>query len=135
LSELARQIIASVLQSLPPRKRVLVDVLPSPVRVTPQQANNLALVINELATNTLKYGLAEQKAVRITININYEGGSVLFEFKNNGPGYPPEVLKLKHHNVGLYLIQNIVTKGLRGKLSLRNDSGAIATIRFPGSLA
>ena len=43
LSELARQIIASALQILPPDQWVSIEVSPSAVRVTPQQANNLAL--------------------------------------------------------------------------------------------
>ena len=52
LSELAGQIISLALQALPQDKRVSVDVAASPVQVTPKQANNLALVFNELTTNS-----------------------------------------------------------------------------------
>jgi two-component sensor histidine kinase len=101
------------------------------VRVTPQQANNLALVINELTTNTVKYALSEKQTVSIAIRIAREGSLILFEFRNSGPDYPPQVLSLERHNVGIYLMQTIVRKGLRGDLTLRNDGGAVALIRFP----
>ena len=131
LSELARQIIASALQILPPDQWVSIEVSPSSVRVTPQQANHLALVINELTINTVKYAVLEGQTTHITVRIDGEGGMVLFEFRNSGPDYPPEVLSLERHNVGIYLIQNIVHKGLRGELALRNDSGAVTILRFP----
>jgi PAS domain S-box-containing protein len=131
LSELAHQIIASVLQILPADKHIAIQVTPSPVRVTPQQANNLALVINELTTNTVKYALSEKQTVSIAIRIAREGSLILFEFRNSGPDYPPQVLSLERHNVGIYLMQTIVRKGLRGDLTLRNDGGAVALIRFP----
>jgi len=131
LSELARQIIASALQILPPDQWVSIEVSPSSVRVTPQQANNLALVINELTTNTVKYAVLEGRTTHITVRIDGEDGMVLFEFRNSGPDFPPEVLSLERHNVGIYLIQNIVHKGLRGELALRNDAGAVTILRFP----
>jgi two-component sensor histidine kinase len=130
LTELTRQVIASALQGLLFDKQILVEVSASPARVTPQQASNLALIINELTTNTVKHALSTHKA-SITININHIDGLTLFEFRDSGPGYPLEVLNLERHNVGLYLIQNIVHKGLRGELSLRNDVGAVTLIRFP----
>ena len=92
LNELTTHIIRSSLQTLPRDKRVSVDVTPSPIRVTPDQAHNMALVINELATNTVKYGLPEHGTAHITVRIGRDGDKVLFEFRNDGPGYPEEIL-------------------------------------------
>ncbi len=130
LSKLATQVIDSSLRMLPRSKRVSVEVSPSPLRVTPDQAHNLALVVNELATNTAKHTLWERNLAHITVCIALEDDTVLFEFRDDGPGYPEEVLQLKRHDVGLDLIQNIVRKGLRGELSLHNDHGAVAVIQF-----
>jgi PAS domain S-box-containing protein len=137
LSELAVQIIRSSLRMLPPDKHVSIDVEPSPVRVTSDQAHNLALVINELATNAFKHSLEARGAVHISVRIAVDDGdgdgpphSVLFEFRDDGPGYPAHVLRLERCGVGFDLIQNIVRQGLHGELSLRNDSGAVAVIRF-----
>ncbi|MEA3342170.1 MAG: GAF domain-containing protein, partial [Chloroflexota bacterium] len=130
LSELMVQVIHSSLHVLPRNKRVSVDVTPSPARVTSDQAHNLALVINELTTNSIKYGLQEQSAARIGVRIELDGNTVMFEFRDDGPGYPEEVLRLERSNVGFDLIQNIVRKSLHGELSLYNDGGAVAVIRF-----
>jgi two-component sensor histidine kinase len=98
--------------------------------VTSDQAHNLALVVNELATNTVKYALQERDTGHITVRIALEDDTVLFEFRDDGPGYPEEVLQLERPTVGLDLIQKIVYRGLRGELSLHNDHGAVAVIQF-----
>ncbi len=130
LSEVTAQVIRSSLQVLPRDRVVSVEVTPSPVRVTPDQAHDLALVINELATNTVKHTLQERDTGHITVRIVLEDDTVLFEFRDDGPGYPEEVLQLERQDVGLDLVQNVVRKGLRGELSLHNDHGAVAVIQF-----
>jgi len=130
LSELTAQVIRSSLQTLPPDKRVSVDVHPSSVRVMPDQAHNLALVINELTTNTIRHALPGRDTAHITVRFTLKDGTVLFEFQDDGPGYPEEALRLESCNVGLDLVQNVVRTNLRGELSLRNDRGAVAVIRF-----
>jgi two-component sensor histidine kinase len=130
LSEVTAQVIRSSLQVLPRDRVVSVEVTPSPVRVTPDQAHDLALVINELATNTVKHALQERDTGHITVRIVLEDDTVLFEFRDDGPGYPEEVLQLERQDVGLDLVQNVVRKGLRGELSLHNDHGAVAVIQF-----
>jgi two-component sensor histidine kinase len=130
LSNLAAEIIHAALQTLPHDKHVSVDVSASPVQVTSDQAHNLALVINELATNTIKYALGGRDTARITFQSRLDGKMVRCKFQDNGPGYPEEVLRLERHNVGFELIQNIVRDSLHGELSLHNDHGAVAIIQF-----
>jgi PAS domain S-box-containing protein len=130
LSEVTAQVLRYSLQRLPRDKSISVDVSPSPVRVTPDQAHDLALVINELATNTVKHALQERDAVQITVRIGLEDDTVRFEFRDDGPGYSEEVLQLERHNVGFYLMQRVVRATLRGELALHNDRGAVTTLRF-----
>jgi len=130
LSELTSQVIRSALHMLPHDKHVSVDVTPSSIRVTPNQAHNLTLVINELATNTVKHGLRGHDTAHIAVRIALDDDTVLFEFRDDGPGYSEEVLQLTRYSVGFDLVQNIVRKSLHGELLLRNDHGAVAVIRF-----
>jgi PAS domain S-box-containing protein len=132
LSDVAGQVVRSSLQMLPRHKGASIDLTPSSVRVTPDQAHNLALVINELATNTVKYALGERDAVHIAVGIALEDedGMVRLEYRDDGPGYPEDVLQLERYNVGFELVQNMVGRSLRGELSLHNDEGAVAVIRF-----
>jgi PAS domain S-box-containing protein len=130
LGELAMELVRSALKTLPRGKEVSVEVTPCSVWVTPEQAHNLALVFSELATNTIKYALAEREAARITFNISLDGDTIGCEFRDNGPGYPEGSLERENCNVGLDLIRNVVRRSLRGDLSFRNDGGAVALIRF-----
>ena len=74
-------------------KHVFVDVPLLPVCVTPDQAHNLSLVINELMTNTVKYGLRERDTAHIAVRIELDNTAVLLEFRDDGPGYLEEVLR------------------------------------------
>lgn len=133
LCDLVRYVIRSTLRALPSDQTVAVDIAPVSVRVTPEQAHNLALVINELTTNMVKHALAViDETARLTVRIGREGDTVYLQFRDNGPGYPEEMLQsdIEYHNVGFEIIRNIVQKNLEGDLSLNNDEGAVAMVRF-----
>jgi two-component sensor histidine kinase len=134
LSDLVAQVARGSLRALPANKRMSIKVSPSPVRVSSKQANSLALVINELVTNSVKYAMVERDTGSITVHIEQqdegEAHMVLFEYRDDGPGYPEPVTEFKQHDVGLYLIDSIVHGDLRGEMSLHNDRGAVTHIRF-----
>ena len=130
LSDLTERIISAALQMLPPDKYIEINIPPSSVQVTAEQAHNLALIINELATNCIKYALPSKSHTTITVNIAQENDEIRLEFRDNGPGFPEEVLRFEGHSVGYDLIKNITQMNLRGSYALKNDSGAVAIIRF-----
>ena len=132
LAELAEKITLATLQALPPHKAVAVSVSPAAIRVPPSQANSLAMVINEMATNTVKHALAgrERGAISVEISTADPKGRVRLMFRDDGPGYPEEVLTLQRRNLGLYLMQSIVTRDLGGELNVFNDPGAVAEVWF-----
>ena len=131
LDELTRQIITTTLRTLPQDIKVGVSVTPTPVRIAAKYATNMALVINELTTNTIKYALDGRDKTEIRVRIVAEDeGTTLFEFSNDGPDYPDDVVDLTRHNLGLYLVKTLVERGLDGTVTLHNDNGPVATIRF-----
>ena len=130
LSDLATQIIASAVRMQPSNKRFVVGIPPASILVDAKYASSLALIINELAINTVKYALNDRSVGHITVKVDYEGGAILFEYQDDGPGYPVEVLQGSRYNVGLQLVRGITESDLAGELSLRNDNGAVAAIRF-----
>jgi GAF domain-containing protein len=131
LAELCRQVVAASLQILPLDKHIKVEVFPSAVEVCPRYANSLALVINELATNTIKYGLTDRQMGRITITISSTAEDIVLEYRDDGPGYPADTLTLQRRNVGLQIIHSLVKGDLAGKLALSNGDGAVAVLYFP----
>jgi len=130
LSELAQNLIQTALAAVPPDRQVVVRVPPSPVQVSPRQAGNLALVLNELATNSAKHALADRKTVGIAVRITQEPEALCLEYRDDGPGYAAEVLRGEQLGLGLDLIRKLVTGTLRGTLTLANDAGAVATLRI-----
>jgi GAF domain-containing protein len=134
LTELARHIIRTSLRALPPEHRVDVTVSPSPVHVSPEQAHNIALVLNELVTNTIKYGLQDATGA-ISVTIGQTDDLIELAYEDNGPGYPEHILQAPfvHGTVGFHLLQNIVERSLRGSAMLRNKtggSGAVTVVQF-----
>ena len=94
MSEVAQQVIYSVVQTLPSDRRVVTTVSPArTVYVTPKQANSLAMVINELATNTVKYAVPTRPTVSIEVEIAQENNTILLEYRDNGPGFPVSLLR------------------------------------------
>jgi PAS domain S-box-containing protein len=137
LEELVHKIFQLAFQSLPAGRSAQFKVSPSRIRVTPDQAHNLALILNELATNALKYAWQpDNTPLQVTVSIARIENTIELEFRDNGPGYPSGILALDpaQHNVGFELIQNIVRRNLRGTLFLRNDRGAVTTIRFKAEI-
>lgn len=131
LSELTTKVIHSALQALPLDKYVSVEVSPSSIQIVPKLANTLALVITELTTNTVKYAWPKAETGHIAVRLDAKDDRVLLEFRDDGPGFPEEVLRLERHSVGWELIQTLVRHGLRGEITLHNDQGAVTTIHFP----
>jgi len=131
LFELVKQTIQNVTRSMPAAEFVRVHISPSPVKVVAEQAPNIALIINELATNTIKYGLKNVRAPAIDVSISLEDGDIIIRFQDNGPGFDDAVINMDAHNIGLELVKNMAENALMGSLTLENDGGAVTILRFP----
>jgi len=133
IHDLAGRIVQAAVAIAPPEAAIVVDIPPSPLLVTAKLAGPLALIINELATNSLKYALPRLEGapvLRLGLAIRQRASQVELEFRDNGPGFPPAVLRGEQHNVGLHLIQLLGRHDLRGKIDLSNESGAVVRLSF-----
>jgi two-component sensor histidine kinase len=129
LSELILRVIQGTLDALHSEKRITVDISSSPVRVTPEQADSLGMIINELVMNTVKHATIGRKTATITVHIGRIGDSIYIQYRDDGPGWPKDVTRFEQHQTGVYILQKIVRKDLEGKLDLYNEDGAVAEIR------
>ena len=135
LVDLVTRVVHEALSNSPIRQNILVTVTPPTdlVLIAPRQATALALIINELTTNSLKHAFQERGRGRIEVRITAEGEDgrlVRLEFRNDGPDWPDDVLHGQRENVGLHLVRTTVRSPLRGKLVLHNDNGAATLITF-----
>ncbi len=131
LTMLARGIIDNAIVSASCSKKLKASISNSSIRVNPNQAHALALILNELVRNSLKYALADSDSLKIKVRMRKRrAGRITLIYSDNGPGYPVEVLEHNMKNLGLDLIQNLIMKNLQGELTLQNDGGASARISF-----
>jgi two-component sensor histidine kinase len=130
LSQLCEKTISGILKSN--ASDVKLKVSASEVLVDSNQAHHLSMVINELATNSLKYATSEPAQTCIDVDIAEEAGEVILTVRDNGSGYPDNIINGKHAGtgVGFDLITGIVGKSLQGTISFNNDNGAVVQIRF-----
>jgi PAS domain S-box-containing protein len=142
LSDLVTRVIAAALSGSPIRKQIRLSVLApeDPLWVVPEQATAVALIMNELATNSVKHAFQgrEEGCLEVRLLAENQGPGrpwVRLTYRDDGPGWPEATLHGKGRRVGLHLIQASVRSPLRGGLTLRNDGGATAELTFQLALA
>jgi len=81
------------------------------VRLSIPQSTSLALIVNELALNAVKYGGED-----IEITCKAAGGVVVLEVCDNGPGFPEGFDARVHGNTGLQVASAFATQDLKGSL-------------------
>lgn len=130
LTDLVRSLVEAVLKVLPPGRTCTVAVSRSSLVLRSDQAHHFGMLVNELASNTLKHAVPYREAVHIAMEIGIEGDLVRMTYRDDGPGFPPEVLRLERHNLGFELVRNIVRSSLGGEIVFRNEDGAVVDITF-----
>jgi PAS domain S-box-containing protein len=133
LARLAERICTGVMNRGVQSKQQAVSlrVEHSDIEVSPRQAANLALVFNELITNCLKHAFTGCEHPSVSIISRMDNELLHIEFKDNGSGYPDEILMEKGWNVGLQLIRQLIEHTLDGEMLLLNNNGA-ATLLYLG---
>ena len=136
IHELCRQAIDAALKGIPIGKEVDVKVGSGAIKISSNQAHHLTLVINELATNSMKYAFAGRDMIVIQVAIEQIGADLKIEFRDDGPGYPQPILlgDLMPTSIGFELIKGITRQSLDGTVVFTNDDGACATIVFRNEL-
>lgn len=98
-------------------------------KVDSDVATSVALIINELLQNSLKYAFPNQDSGRIRIIITRGELYSRIEVSDDGCGF--EVDKIDNDRLGLSIVQTLVKDKLRGKLELTSGKqGTRATFDF-----
>lgn len=89
------------------------------------------LIINELATNSLKYAFHNEAGpeIHLTLVIDNEGMCVL-DYGDNGEGFPESFDFSASETLGIRLVHMLVRQ-LKGVISITNNKGTHFCIRFP----
>ncbi len=135
LVPLMRKVMEMVLQvSNSSHKNFVYEIHGEDVKVSSQKATSLALVINELTTNSIKHGFANAESGAIMIGLLPEADNrIVLEFTDNGQGLPEGFCIELYKSLGLQLVSNLVQDDLNGTFSLApaDGNGTVARIEFP----
>lgn len=137
ISYLCEEVAKAALHGLHNTKEIALTVADSPALIGSSQAHHLAMVINELTTNTLKYSIDNRETAHIDITIDQqEDDQVTIVFHDDGPGYPPAICTgdMSQASTGLEIVQGIITSSLQGTVHFNNDNGAVSHFTFKTEL-
>ncbi len=138
MGELARRILAGAVAaaSMPTTTGIAFEPAEAQqVLVSARQATVLALILNELATNSVKHAFAGRQPGHIQVVMAIapvaDGAMALtLTYRDNGAGWPAEVLAGQREGVGLKLIRGTLRSQPLGRLELASENGARTTIGF-----
>ena len=90
----------------------------------------LALIINELISNSLKYAFNDGRQGVIDVFLGPVNGQCILEVKDNGTGLPTKEPNTLQGNFGFKLI-TILADRLGATFQTRSDHGTVVTLFFP----
>jgi len=97
-----------------------------------QKALPVALIANELITNSLKHAFPGGGEGEITIALSpAPGGMMTLAISDNGRGLPEELDFKAAGTMGARLVQSLVSQ-LRGTMHIQREKGTTFMITFPG---
>ena len=111
----------------PGGKKIRIQKNIEPVELEVSVAIPLALIVNELVTNSYKHAFNNVEEGLVEISLTENGKTVSLRIKDNGPGY--NASKVAESAVGLEIIKGLVQQ-IDGAMTYRYDSGSLHEISF-----
>lgn len=93
-----------------------------------EQAMPLALIINEVITNSFKHAFAGRNKGKIKVSLKMINNELILEIMDDGIGINPNLDNLK--SLGLEIIESL-TSQLDGTQRYSINNGTVFTLRFP----
>ncbi len=112
-----------------PNKHITITNVTGDVEISLEKSVPLALVVNEIITNSVKYAFNEKKEGNIRIECRKNQETIEVRIADNGSGMAKEQLN-NEQGIGMTLIQGFV-KQLKGELTYGNENGCFFVFSFP----
>lgn len=119
LHSVINRIAASILSGLVgDPSSVALTVEGADVMVDSRQATTLAIIINELITNAVKYDLCRVRPATLTFATWPERSGAALQVRDSGASWPPDFDLDRDAGLGLTIVQSLVADELGGRFSL-----------------
>ena len=103
------------------------DLELQPATLPAEVVTYVALILNELITNSVKYAFTDVVAPRIHVTTRRTGDELHLTYRDNGPGKSAEVRGTGH---GSGLLAKMIRQ-LYGRAQERNDNGYLFNLQIP----
>jgi len=123
-TQFVQAVCSAAQQSFPPTVEVVQRVCP--FELDNDSAMPLALILNELLTNAVKYGSKDGAKTTIRVGFDKQDAYELY-VEDDGPGF--DFHDVKDRSSGLKLVQ-LLSRQLRGQLDVSRSPPTRCTIRF-----
>lgn len=110
------------------RAKLAITTQIDPVQLPIEPAIPIALILNELLVNAIKYGRPAEGEQRIAIAFLVTGNQVRLEVHDNGPGFGDNTITRRASGLGLV---RALLRQLGGQLDLEIENGARCVATFP----
>jgi two-component sensor histidine kinase/DNA-binding response OmpR family regulator len=115
-----------MLQACAVDRTVVFDI--EDIRLSARQGSSLALVVNELVSNSLKYGDGD-----IRVLLTSHGDAATLQVTDDGPGFPEDFDPASSGSTGMDLVDQLTRWDLGGDLWYKNrdEGGACVIVNIP----
>lgn len=130
---LAHQIIKNLLASFGKENLSVNFYCPQKVLIQSEEATNLALILNELMSNSLEHAGEELSQLDISLNyLEYDASTLNLRVCDNGKGFPEDFDFQKNTGLGWEIVKNLAQECLDAKINIdKNVEGAAIDILIP----
>jgi two-component system, sensor histidine kinase PdtaS len=125
MASFIEEILEKLIFSYAPQQQIARQLSISKHSIDIDKAIPLALIINELITNSLKHGLTKQHTPCISIALTEHE----FRYADNGTGYSYNAQGEMRKHFGISLIESLA-KSVGNDLRFQNDCGAVCTFHL-----
>ncbi len=87
----------------------------------------VALLLNELLTNSFKYGRNGRDCVHVLVRLSGEDDTLVLVVQDDGPGFQPQETGRRASGLGLV---RALAKQIGGSLAIHREDGATVVLRF-----
>src|SRR6056297_384595 len=111
--------------------QVIVEV--EKLRIEQKPATSIGLIVNELVTNSFKYGYTDGAHGLLRVKVRSEGEKIVLSVVDDGVGFPEDTEIGESAGVGLSLVE-LLTNQLKATLEIvkgENSAGVSFTIEIP----
>ena len=124
-----KDLITAIMKIFPEKNRITVLTEINDFTLDINKLFSLGIIVNELITNSMKYGFINKESGIINIKLLKKQNEIILIVQDNGNGLPENFDIDKSAGFGLMLIR-MLTEQLNGTFSIENDNGAECIIKF-----